>query len=136
VGADPDLRPGRRNHQGAEALQRFPRTDRLAIGTYVREATPYAVTANSRHRIGNVPEARGCRGPHVFTRHIRLTQLSSSDSHARWSRLMPRDGEAGRRIWTRRGLSGNLFLADLALERVYRHPRLRADPNLDRHATC
>jgi hypothetical protein len=51
-----------------------------------------ALSANSRHRIGDVSQARSRRGPHVFMRQ-RLAQLSSWNSHARWSRLMPRVGE-------------------------------------------
>jgi len=52
-----------------------------AVGTDVREATAVALTANSRHRIGDVREARRYGGPHVFVRD-RLAQLSSSNSRA------------------------------------------------------
>ncbi len=131
--ANPHVGPRRGNYQRLESMQGFARPDHDAVGAHVREAAAVAVAANSRHRIGDVPETRRCGGPHVFVRD-RLAQLSSSNSRAQCSRLMPRDGEAGRPIWTRRGRGGNLFLRPGPLDRSYGHPRLGVDPDLERHA--
>ena len=76
VGADPHVGPCWWNDERAEAAEGVARTNHLAIGADVREATAVAVPSNSRHRIGDISQARRSGGPHVFVTNG-LAQLSS-----------------------------------------------------------
>src|SRR5688572_20245936 len=81
VRTDPHVGPSRRNNERSEPIDHFARANHLAVGVDVPEPATMALTANARHRIGNVSEARGSRGPHVFVCD-RLTQCSSSSARS------------------------------------------------------
>jgi hypothetical protein len=58
VGADPDVRPRRRNHQRPEALEHRGRADSVPLGVYILEPAAVPVPSNSRHGIGDVAQTR------------------------------------------------------------------------------
>jgi hypothetical protein len=58
VGADPDVRPRRGNHQQTEPFEHGGRADYAALGVYILEPAAVPMPSNSRHRIGNVAQTR------------------------------------------------------------------------------
>jgi len=95
VRTNPDIRPRRRNHERAKPIDRFARANDVSVRVDVRKPATLALTSNTRHRIGNVSEARGSRGPHVLVRD-RLTQFFLLG--------LARDGHASCREAERRGV--------------------------------
>src|SRR3989442_9449686 len=61
VGADPDVRPGRRDGQALDPPDRVRVTDAAALTVAVREALPVALPADPRTQIRDITQARGAR---------------------------------------------------------------------------
>jgi hypothetical protein len=59
IGADPYIDIGRRNRQGADALQLFAIPDVLAIGVAIAETLALAQPANARLRVADIGQADG-----------------------------------------------------------------------------
>jgi hypothetical protein len=104
IRADPDVRPRRRNDKQTKALQRLGRTNDLAVGIRITEPPAMALPANSRHRICDVSESRGCRGIDVLPRYglSQLVLLKGGRGH---SAGLGRGAE--RRVWTLELSPGN-----------------------------
>ena len=62
VRADPDVGPRRRNHEGAEAVDRVLGDDQAAVGVVVREAATAALAADAGYDVADVAQPRRDRG--------------------------------------------------------------------------
>ena len=64
VGADPDVRPGRRDGQALDPPDRVRVTDAAALAVAVREALPGALPTDPRAQIRDIAQAGGSRRLH------------------------------------------------------------------------
>ena len=58
-GADPDIGPRRRNHEGLEPGEHLRRANYLAVGVNIIEPAPMLLASNARHCVGYVAKTRG-----------------------------------------------------------------------------